>query len=116
MWSHSNKLIKRSTKIIIIARIPVSLLKKLDHEEIEHETEPYYKTNAITDYAVRFLEQTKNDKKPFFLYVPYESAHYPLQALPEDIAKFKGRYKEGWEVIRKQRFKKQKKLEYFLGQ
>jgi arylsulfatase len=87
--------------------------KKLAFEEIENETEPYYKTNAITDYALRFLEDTKDDGKPFFLYLPYESAHYPLHALPEDIAKFRGRYKQGWDKLREKRFEKQKKLGFF---
>ena len=40
----------------------------------------------------------------------YEAAHYPIQALKEDYAKFEGRYDVGWEVIREKRFEKQKKL------
>lgn len=85
--------------------------RKLEHSEVEANTsKPYYKTNAITDYALRFLDETKGDEKPFFLYVAYESAHYPLHALKEDFAKFSGRYKVGWDVIRQKRFEKQKRL------
>jgi arylsulfatase len=85
--------------------------RKLEHEEVEANTsKPYYKTNAYTDYALKFLDETKDDGKPFFLYMAYESAHYPLQALKEDYAKFEDRYKQGWDKIRQARFEKQKKI------
>jgi arylsulfatase A-like enzyme len=85
--------------------------RKLEHAEVESNTsKPYYKTNAYTDYALKFLDETKEDGKPFFLYMAYESAHYPIQALKEDFAKFDGRYDAGWDDIRRKRFEKQKKL------
>ncbi|MEM9280217.1 MAG: arylsulfatase [Verrucomicrobiota bacterium] len=83
----------------------------LTQEEIEAGTsKPYYKTNAYTDFALRFLEETKDDGKPFFLYLPYESAHYPLQTLPEDYEKFEALYEQGWDAIRDARFEKQKAM------
>ena len=48
--------------------------------------------------------------KPFFLYVAYTAAHWPMHALPEDIAKYKGKYDGGYEPIRKARFEKAAKL------
>ncbi len=85
--------------------------RKLTHEEVQASTsKPYYKTNAITDYALRFLDQTNSDDRPFFAYVAYETAHYPLHALKEDFEKFKGRYNRDWEQIRRERFAKQQKL------
>ena len=85
--------------------------RELEHAEVESNTsKPYYKTNAYTDYALRFLDETETDGKPFFLYMAYESAHYPIQSLKEDYAKFEGRYDAGWDVIRQARFEKQKKL------
>jgi arylsulfatase len=85
--------------------------KLLTHKEIEAGTsKPYYKTNAYTDAALGFLKEIKDDDNPFFLYLPYESAHYPLQALPEDYEKFEKFYDVGWDVIRENRFKKQKEM------
>jgi len=85
--------------------------RKLSHDEVVANTsKPYYKTNAITDYALRFLEETNSDDRPFFLYVAYETAHYPLHTLKEDFDRFKGRYKRDWEQIRRERFAKQRKL------
>lgn len=78
--------------------------KQLKPEEIEHEIEPFYKTDAFTDYALRWMDEALQKDKPFFLYLPYHSAHYPLQARQEDIAKYRGKYKIGWDKLREQRY------------
>jgi arylsulfatase A-like enzyme len=70
----------------------------------------YYSTNAYTDYALQFIEENRATKKPFFLYLAYQAPHWPLHALPKDIAKYKGKYKQGWDEIRQQRFKKMQDL------
>lgn len=46
---------------------------------------PFYKTDVLTNYALRFLSEAAESGKPFFLYLPYHVAHYPLQAREEDI-------------------------------
>jgi len=71
---------------------------------------PFYKTDAVTDYALRFLDQSNQSGKPFFLYLPYHVAHYPLQARPEDIEKYRGKYMQGWDVCRKERFARQQAM------
>ena len=35
-------------------------------------------TDLITDEAIRFIEKSQGNKKPFFLYVAYSVPHYPL--------------------------------------
>ena len=82
------------------------------HADPEYRPDTYYYTDAISDHAVRFLaDHAKADAdKPFFLYVAYTAAHWPMHALPEDIAKQKGRYDAGYEPIRKARFDKAAKL------
>lgn len=73
-------------------------------QKITAEIEPFYKTDVLTDYALHFLDSARTMEKPFFLYMPYNSAHYPLQARPEDIERFKGRYRVGWDSLRHQRY------------
>ncbi len=70
----------------------------------------YYSTDAYTDYALRFIEENKSNKQPFFLYLAYQTPHWPLHALPEDIKKYKGKFAKGWEALREQRFQKQLQL------
>ncbi len=78
----------------------------------EYKPKTYYFTDAITDHAVGFLaDHTKeHHDKPFFLYLTYTTAHWPMHALPEDIAKYKGKYNAGYEAIRKARLEKAARL------
>ena len=66
----------------------------------------FYATDAFSDYAVRYLDEYGNRDSPFFLYVSFSAPHFPLQAWPEDIAKYKGKYMIGWDAIRKQRYER----------
>ncbi|MDN5200239.1 arylsulfatase [Fulvivirgaceae bacterium BMA10] len=70
----------------------------------------FYTTDEFTKYALNWLEEYKNEKNPFLLYLAYTAPHDPLMAWPEDIEKYKGKYMEGYEAIRKRRFAKQQKL------
>src|SRR5947209_398804 len=74
--------------------------------------QPYYYTDAVGDQACRFIREheQKHEGQPFFLYVAFTAAHWPMHALPEDIARYKGVYDAGYEPIRRARFEKEKKL------
>jgi arylsulfatase len=72
--------------------------------------EPFYKTDVLTDYALGFLDEAAEVGRPFFLYLPYHVAHYPLQARAEDIARYRGRYRDGWDRVRAARFERMKAL------
>ena len=78
-----------------------------DCKEIKREDTTYYLTKYITDFAVKAIEEQKSSGKPFFLYVTYTAPHWPLQAMQEDIKKYKGKYRKGWDAIREKRYKKQ---------
>lgn len=82
---------------------------KGDKEVIRTDTSKYL-TQEITDFAIRSLEKHQQEQRPFFLYVAYNAPHWPIQALPEDIAKYKGKYLQGWDKLRISRFNKLKEL------
>ncbi|GAA1337274.1 arylsulfatase [Saccharothrix algeriensis] len=69
----------------------------------------YFLTDDLTDRAVRMIDTLRaNDPdKPFFLYFAHHAMHGPLGAKEEDLARYRGRYDEGWDVIRERRFAKQ---------
>lgn len=67
----------------------------------------FYTTDAFTDKAVEFLEQYGTDPQPFLLYLAYTAPHDPIQAWPEDIAKYEGVYEVGYEAIREARYQRQ---------
>ncbi len=84
--------------------------EKIHHSEMLVKKKPFYKTDVVTNYALQYMDQAHRNQQPFYLYLPYHSAHYPLQAREEDIAKYRGQYKKGWDTIRQERFEKQKAL------
>lgn len=72
----------------------------------------YYSTVAIADHAIRCLKEhaERHPGKPFFAYVAFTAPHFPIQALPQDIARYKDAYKQGWEKTRAQRYLRQRKM------
>ncbi len=79
-------------------------------ELVTPDPETFYSTDNFTDEAIAFVQEADAEDKPFFLYLAYIAPHFPLQAWPEDIAKYEGKYDAGYEAIRTRRFQRQQKL------
>ena len=59
--------------------------------------EDFYTTDAFTTNAIDFVQAAeRDDEQPFFLYLAYTSPHWPLHAWPEDVQKYRGKYRIGW--------------------
>jgi len=78
----------------------------------EYQPKQFYYTDAISDHAIKFVTEHRRDhgKDPFFMYVAYTAAHWPMHALPEDIARYKGVYDRGYAPMRQERFARMKDL------
>ena len=78
----------------------------------------YYATVAIADHAIKCLREhaEKHADKPFFQYVAFTAPHFPLQALPEDIDRYREVYQQGWDKLREQRWQRQLKLGLVAGE
>lgn len=78
----------------------------------QQEDGEYYYTDAISDHAVRYIREhgKEPDDQPFFIYVSYTAAHWPMHAREKDIARYKGRYDAGYQAIRDARYKKMVEL------
>jgi len=71
-----------------------------------HPDQEWYTTDVFTDYALHFIdEHRKKSDEPFFAYVAYNSPHFPLHAKPEDTAKYRGKYRDGFQEFREARHK-----------
>ncbi len=69
----------------------------------------YYYTDAISEKAVQFIQEGE-DNAPFFGYIAYTAPHWPLHALPEDIARYEGRYDIGWDSLRRERLQRMREM------
>jgi len=81
---------------------------RLNGEPWSVPQQDFYTTVADVDYALKFLTEARATSQPWYLYIAFNAPHAPLHALPEDYAKYKGKYDQGWDVARETRVKKQK--------
>lgn len=81
---------------------PFSLVH--NEEPIKTVPDDFYMTDFVTQKSLDLIDSYSKDDKPFFLYVAHTAPHWPLHALPEDIAKYKDTYTDGWEALRKSRY------------
>jgi arylsulfatase len=83
---------------------PVTLTR--DNEPVEPDIRDFYYTDAIAGNSVRFIADHGKRAEPFFLYCAFTSPHWPLHALEADIAKYRGRYRDGWDALRAERHRR----------
>lgn len=75
----------------------------------EYKPQEFYYTDAISDNAIRYIKE-QDKSKPFFMYVAYTAAHWPMHAPDDEIAKYKGVYDKAYKAIRESRRKKMLEL------
>ena len=80
----------------------------LDGEKLPPAPPEFYATTVIADRAIEFLKEhaAQTPKKPFFSFVAFTAPHFPLHAPREDVEKYKGRYVEGTDTLRKARLQR----------
>ncbi len=74
----------------------------------QYKPDDYFYTDAISDNAVTFIKdhEKKSSDKPFFMYVAYTAAHWPMHAREKNIAKYKGQFDKGYAHYRSERHKR----------
>ncbi|NED69713.1 sulfatase-like hydrolase/transferase, partial [Streptomyces sp. SID10244] len=77
--------------------------------DVDEYPDDYYVTDDLTDRAIGQIKalRAQDPTKPFFLYFAHIAMHGPHQVKESDLAKYRGRYAEGWDVIRQKRFQRQ---------
>ncbi len=68
----------------------------------------YYSSTSIADHAIAYLKEhaDKYSSKPFFEFVAFTAPHFPLQAPPEEIARYRKKYLAGWDAMRDERWRR----------
>jgi arylsulfatase A-like enzyme len=70
----------------------------------------WYSTDLFVDWGLKFIDEARAEKKPFFLYIAQGAVHFPLRAPADVIAKYRGKYMKGWDDLRLARHAKQIEL------
>ncbi|MEO1061821.1 MAG: arylsulfatase [Actinomycetota bacterium] len=83
-----------------------------DNHPVEAPAGPedgYHLSEDLVDQLLRMISDSVGVRpdRPFFAYVPFGATHAPHQAPPEYLAKYRGRFDEGWDVVRQRWFDRQ---------
>jgi arylsulfatase len=81
-----------------------------DYEDTFNVGDDFYSTEFYTDQMIDYIDGNHGDGQPFFAFLAYTAPHWPLQAPPESIARFEGRYDEGYDVLHARRLERAKEL------
>lgn len=78
----------------------------------------YYTTTYMAQHCIDCLKEhaAQHPNEPFFSYLAFTSPHFPIQAPAEDIAKYKGKYDAGWDVIRQRRYERMRAMNLVDGE
>jgi arylsulfatase A-like enzyme len=75
--------------------------------------EGFYMTDAIGEKTVEYIRDFAEEGGPFFIYMAHTAPHWPLHALPEDIARYQEMYGSGWTSMRGERYRRQLEMGLF---
>jgi arylsulfatase A-like enzyme len=83
-----------------------------DDKPLPAAKDGYYSSTAIANYAIKHLQEhsDKHGEKPFFTFLAFTAPHFPVQAPPEGVAKYRKKYLSGWDALREQRWERLKEL------
>jgi arylsulfatase len=82
-------------------------LYREDGEEVEYPAGTYT-TELFTDQLIGFIDSQLDDGRPFLAFAAYTSPHWPLQVPDEWLDRYRGRYDDGYDVLREQNFERLK--------
>lgn len=85
---------------------PATLTQGID--PVADVPDDFYLTDQLGDRAAAFVtEHCRDSDDPFFLYLPFTAPHWPLHAPADAVQRTRGRYDQGWDVLREQRYRRQ---------
>lgn len=70
----------------------------------------FYSSTFYTDRTIEYIDTGLDAGKPFFAYLAYTAPHNPLHAPDAYIEKYKGVFDQGWDIIGKNRMRRQIEL------
>lgn len=113
-FNHSFSLLSGGSNHFIYP-VPIPTLRPIyvrNFQVLNESTfEDFYSSDYFGTQLINSLKSNaETDKKPFFAYLPFTAPHWPLQAPADLIAKYKGKYDDGPDVLRAKRLETQRKL------
>ena len=86
---------------LIAAENPVEY--SLDREMMQELPSDFYSSRSYTDFLIEAIRKNKGDGKPFLAYLAFTAPHDPLHVPEPWMSKYKGKYDDGYEMLRERR-------------
>jgi len=77
-----------------------NVMPLVDQDRIIEVPEGFYTSDHYARAALGMMQAAVQAHRPFFVHLCFNAPHWPLHAWPEDIARYRGRYRQGWDAIR----------------
>ena len=88
--------------------------KRIDRED-PRLSPPWYGSDLWTEQGIRFLDEARSEKKPFFLYLAHVAPHFPCMAPEKTVTRYRGKYRQGWDQLAHARHARQVKSGLIKG-
>jgi arylsulfatase len=89
-----------------------AIIENIKPIEPPHDAKDYFFDNDMADHAIERIRMLNSvaPQKPWLVYYATGTAHAPHHAPKDWIAKFKGKFDQGWDKVREETLARQKQL------
>jgi len=70
----------------------------------------HYSSMSFADHLMNSIRENRGDGKPFLAYLAFQAVHDPVQVPEPWLSKYRGKYDDGYEVLKQRRWESAKKL------
>ena len=82
----------------------------MDGKELRELPKDFYSSRSYADFLIDAIRENRGDDKPFLAYFAPTAAHDPIHVPEPWLSKYRGRYDEGYEVLKTRRIAGAKRL------
>jgi len=82
----------------------------LDDKRLEELPKDFYATRSYTDFLIESIRKNRGDGKPFLAYLAFTAPHDPMHVPEPWLSKYRGRYDDGYEVLKAKRVAAAKRM------
>jgi len=75
----------------------------LDDKRLEELPKDFYATRSYADFLIESIRENRNDGRPFLAYLAFTAPHDPIHVPEPWLSKYRGRYHDGYEVLKAKR-------------
>jgi arylsulfatase len=82
----------------------------MNGEFLEKLAEDHFSSHSFTDFLIDAIRENQGDGQPFLAYLAFQAPHDPMHVPEPWLSKYRGRYDEGYEVLKAERATAAKRL------